>query len=164
MEDKKRLFGLLGSMLPAVSAPVDRDAGVRGTTAHWRPDEDSTECVNCKTAWSLLTRKHHCRRCGRVFCGACTSMRVSLVNLGFAKPQRVCSYCALSGVSLYGNPELTRPSRTDAEAVQKLLFYIQLCKDVRRRCFEYERDKLVQCGLFAHDAPQKNPGSCWLRV
>jgi hypothetical protein len=43
-------------------------------------------------AFSLFNRRHHCRRCGGIFCAKCTDRRITLA--GFAKePVRVCRVC-----------------------------------------------------------------------
>lgn len=38
----------------------------------WEPDEATNECRRCSKRFGLLTRKHHCRRCGLVVCAACS--------------------------------------------------------------------------------------------
>lgn len=37
----------------------------------WISDNAVTSCRNCKTEFGFLTRKHHCRNCGNIFCYAC---------------------------------------------------------------------------------------------
>jgi FYVE zinc finger len=32
---------------------------------HWLPDSTCSRCVACQTSFSLTTRRHHCRLCGR---------------------------------------------------------------------------------------------------
>lgn len=44
----------------------------------WIPDSSSNRCHECRTSFSLFTRRHHCRVCGRIFCHACTSDRVNI--------------------------------------------------------------------------------------
>eukprot|EP01043_Picozoa_sp_COSAG02_P105575 COSAG02_NODE_41567_length_393_cov_0.857143_1_plen_48_part_10 len=34
----------------------------------WVPDSQVTECSACAKRFGTLTRKHHCRLCGNVFC------------------------------------------------------------------------------------------------
>lgn len=43
-----------------------------------------------------MLRRHHCRRCGNVFCDACSSARMPLVNSGFFTPVRVCGKCSVA--------------------------------------------------------------------
>ncbi|EEY63532.1 myotubularin-like protein [Phytophthora infestans T30-4] len=43
-----------------------------------------------------MLRRHHCRRCGNVFCDACSSARMPLVNSGFVTPVRVCAKCSVA--------------------------------------------------------------------
>ncbi|GAA5842477.1 hypothetical protein JCM9279_005395 [Rhodotorula babjevae] len=38
----------------------------------WEPDEATNECRRCSKRFGLLTRKHHCRRCGLVVCASCS--------------------------------------------------------------------------------------------
>jgi hypothetical protein len=38
----------------------------------WEPDADVEQCRRCSTAFSFLKRRHHCRKCGRVVCNACS--------------------------------------------------------------------------------------------
>ena len=37
----------------------------------WMDDKETDTCVICNAAFSLINRRHHCRRCGRVLCGKC---------------------------------------------------------------------------------------------
>jgi hypothetical protein len=40
-----------------------------------------------------MSWRHHCRYCGRVFCGSCSAAKRTLPALGFDKPVRVCGGC-----------------------------------------------------------------------
>lgn len=44
----------------------------------WQPDTDVTECPICGTVFSFWYRKHHCRKCGRVVCSACSPHRITI--------------------------------------------------------------------------------------
>eukprot|EP01065_Artemidia_motanka_P019205 TRINITY_DN22758_c0_g1_i1.p1 TRINITY_DN22758_c0_g1~~TRINITY_DN22758_c0_g1_i1.p1 ORF type:complete len:209 (+),score=39.51 TRINITY_DN22758_c0_g1_i1:55-681(+) len=46
----------------------------------WVPDSDAHECMRdeCGRAFSVLVRRHHCRKCGRVYCGTCAPLREEL--------------------------------------------------------------------------------------
>jgi hypothetical protein len=66
--------------------------------AHWKPDGIVLQCENCKKKFSLLTRKHHCRRCGRILCSGCSAAQVRFVR-GSQKAKRVCEACAAAASS-----------------------------------------------------------------
>jgi len=38
----------------------------------WIPNKKMSKCFKCKTDFGMITRKHHCRSCGRIFCRNCT--------------------------------------------------------------------------------------------
>ncbi|WKX97429.1 hypothetical protein Q1695_013240 [Nippostrongylus brasiliensis] len=65
---------------------------------YWIPDDDCPLCMLCNARFSLLNRRHHCRACGRVACGACCKERAQLQYLkDEPKKQaqaRVCTPCA----------------------------------------------------------------------
>ncbi|KAG8743420.1 hypothetical protein FRC10_012085 [Ceratobasidium sp. 414] len=48
----------------------------------WKPDNMADECDTwtCTTRFSLFERRHHCRKCGGVFCQACTSQKTLLLD------------------------------------------------------------------------------------
>ena len=59
----------------------------------WAPDSHPS-CQGCGTLWSRA-RRHHCRACGRLLCGACASKKALLPpKLASAGLQRVCGPCA----------------------------------------------------------------------
>jgi len=59
----------------------------------WVPDKDATACMNCKSVFTFIKRRHHCRYCGGIFCGPCTNKRKAILRFGFDDPVRVCEYC-----------------------------------------------------------------------
>lgn len=60
------------------------------TPADW---VDSDACMICSKKFSLLTRRHHCRSCGGVFCQDHSSKTSVLPHLGIYEPVRVCDNC-----------------------------------------------------------------------
>ncbi|CAH8578227.1 unnamed protein product [Schistosoma turkestanicum] len=55
--------------------------------------KEGNACHRCKSAFTTFRRKHHCRKCGQVFCGECTSSRTVLPEFGIEKEVRVCDLC-----------------------------------------------------------------------
>ncbi|CAN8245135.1 unnamed protein product [Cochlearia groenlandica] len=53
---------------------------------------DASHCQGCSSQFSFINRKHHCRRCGGLFCGSCTQQRMSLRGQGDS-PVRICDPC-----------------------------------------------------------------------
>lgn len=87
------LLGLLKSWIPwrSESTHVSRD--------FWMPDQSCRVCYECDTQFTLFNRRHHCRLCGRIFCGKCTSNWVPTPPSESKTPLeewdkiRVCNYC-----------------------------------------------------------------------
>lgn len=81
-------------------------AGIIGTVMsrdQWQPDSSSALCTFpfCTTIFSPTTsyftlgpRRHHCRKCGKLFCGAHTSRRALMHDeQGNLVKERVCDTC-----------------------------------------------------------------------
>ncbi|XP_052681097.1 FYVE, RhoGEF and PH domain-containing protein 2-like [Crassostrea angulata] len=49
-------------------------------------------CQLCSKSFTALKRRHHCRACGRVVCGKCSSKKSNLAYDN-NKPNRVCNKC-----------------------------------------------------------------------
>lgn len=93
-----------------------RKSGKKAVEVHaavWVPDSEANICMHCKkTQFTVLNRRvimthtlffinfllaicwfqHHCRNCGTVVCGPCSSKRFLLPNQS-SKPLRVCLNC-----------------------------------------------------------------------
>ncbi|MCJ1332722.1 hypothetical protein MMC10_009416 [Thelotrema lepadinum] len=69
------------------------------TRDHWKPDCQATHCdaPGCSLAFSFLTRRHHCRRCGGIFCAGHASQQVPLDEQARLSEdggwQRACDTC-----------------------------------------------------------------------
>jgi len=59
--------------------------------APWIPDKDANNCTSCNKKFSVTKRKHHCRKCGKIYCNVCTKKRHTID--GYTKPVRVCDAC-----------------------------------------------------------------------
>eukprot|EP00092_Neocalanus_flemingeri_P046542 GFUD01052375.1.p1 GENE.GFUD01052375.1~~GFUD01052375.1.p1 ORF type:complete len:264 (+),score=85.11 GFUD01052375.1:114-905(+) len=61
--------------------------------AVWVPDSEANTCMHCKKVqFTLVNRRHHCRKCGVVCCNTCSSKRF-LLPAQSSKPLRVCMSC-----------------------------------------------------------------------
>jgi len=70
------------------SMPLRATIGVR-----WVPDSDCLQCTNCGNPFTVFRRRHHCRNCGRLFCGRCSSNEMPIPELGYDTNVRVCDLC-----------------------------------------------------------------------
>ncbi|KAJ8713105.1 hypothetical protein PYW08_008409 [Mythimna loreyi] len=55
----------------------------------WLPDSAAPRCQYCRNHFWLARRRHHCRRCGGIFCGSCSEMS----SWGDCGSMRVCRRC-----------------------------------------------------------------------
>ncbi|XP_063833347.1 myotubularin-related protein 4-like [Ostrinia nubilalis] len=55
----------------------------------WLPDSAAPRCQHCRNHFWLARRRHHCRRCGGIFCGSCSEMS----SWGDCGSVRVCRRC-----------------------------------------------------------------------
>eukprot|EP00927_Polykrikos_kofoidii_P057261 TRINITY_DN51385_c0_g1_i1.p1 TRINITY_DN51385_c0_g1~~TRINITY_DN51385_c0_g1_i1.p1 ORF type:complete len:648 (-),score=113.84 TRINITY_DN51385_c0_g1_i1:34-1977(-) len=65
-------------------------------------------CTNCGARFGLLRRPHHCRKCGRCVCHACSPNRILLD--GPKGPQRVCTPCLRALPLPGGLPSVSCPT------------------------------------------------------
>ncbi|XP_001378438.2 zinc finger FYVE domain-containing protein 26 isoform X1 [Monodelphis domestica] len=59
----------------------------------WVPDEMENTCMVCRNEhFTMFNRRHHCRRCGRLVCGSCSTKKM-VVEGSRENPTRVCDQC-----------------------------------------------------------------------
>ena len=59
----------------------------------WVKDEDTTQCMACKSEFTFFNRRHHCRNCGGIYCNSCSSKKIAILRLRLKRPVRVCDKC-----------------------------------------------------------------------
>ncbi|KAA1475442.1 hypothetical protein DENSPDRAFT_883561 [Dentipellis sp. KUC8613] len=69
----------------------------------WKPDSHASHCETfvCHKRFTLFERRHHCRKCGGLFCATCTTRTTPLLDttaLSFLHPPRG------TPLSLYASP------------------------------------------------------------
>ncbi|KAM8979962.1 FYVE and coiled-coil domain-containing protein 1 isoform 1-T3 [Sarcophilus harrisii] len=57
----------------------------------WLGDTEVNHCLDCKREFSWMTRRHHCRICGRIFCYYCCNNYIMTKHSG--KKERCCRAC-----------------------------------------------------------------------
>ncbi|KAM7222401.1 vacuolar segregation protein pep7 [Rhypophila decipiens] len=69
------------------------------TRKHWKPDQESVVCdhTTCKKYFNYFTRRHHCRKCGNIFCNDHSRFAIPLdqdANYNpRGTPSRACAHC-----------------------------------------------------------------------
>ncbi|KAL3657313.1 hypothetical protein V7S43_017821 [Phytophthora oleae] len=62
--------------------------------SHWVPKSSRSNCSNCRRSFRLWAGKHHCRLCGEIVCGACSTKRILFQK----KSVRTCDDCVDANV------------------------------------------------------------------
>ncbi|KUI65010.1 hypothetical protein VM1G_00167 [Cytospora mali] len=84
------------------------------TRRHWKADYEAEVCdePTCKRFFNYFVRRHHCRRCGNIFCDSHSSFEVPLDESANynprGQPSRSCEHC-------YGDFKVWR-SRNSSQA------------------------------------------------
>ncbi|ORX61557.1 hypothetical protein DM01DRAFT_1404336 [Hesseltinella vesiculosa] len=106
----------LSNHLPwaATSEPPVRD--------HWKPNSEAKQCEydNCTTSFGLLDRRHHCRRCGLIFCTRHCSNYLKLDHhCQFDMTgtlSRACDLC-VKDFHAWNHPTITPPATSEGTDV-----------------------------------------------
>ncbi|XP_049877451.1 zinc finger FYVE domain-containing protein 26 homolog [Pectinophora gossypiella] len=64
------------------------------TKEQWAEDYSTDRCMLCRTSiFSMIMRRHHCRRCGRLVCHVCSRHRMQVPTYPSGVKFRVCDDC-----------------------------------------------------------------------
>nr|XP_003408163.1 zinc finger FYVE domain-containing protein 16 [Loxodonta africana]XP_010586547.1 zinc finger FYVE domain-containing protein 16 [Loxodonta africana] len=77
--------------LPIPKKPCEEGLVLGQKQPSWVPDSEAPNCMNCQVRFTFTKRRHHCRACGKVFCGVCCNRKCKLQYL--EKEARVCVVC-----------------------------------------------------------------------
>lgn len=73
---------------------ITRHKSIPGCQAPiWIKDHFANLCMQCDESFNAIRRRHHCRACGIVVCGRCSSKQMPLEFDGFSQIHRVCDKC-----------------------------------------------------------------------
>lgn len=105
--------------------------------AEWKDDSECSSCETCAAEFNFFRRRHHCRRCGGIFCKKCSADKLRLPGYGDI-PQRVCGRCRLAHAAILEvgkmRPRERRICILGCGGVGKLTLFQQMCED--RHSFE----------------------------
>lgn len=85
----------------------------------WTPNDEACDCMVCNRPFGLLNRRHHCRNCGKVVCGACSLEKARVERLHSKGLVKVCNPCAreLKSTRRYGAVALEPGNQAPALSV-----------------------------------------------
>jgi FYVE/RhoGEF/PH domain-containing protein 5/6 len=81
----------------------------------WISDDSVSMCMGCMVHFTVTRRRHHCRSCGKVLCGSCSSLTHYLNYL--KKIARVCNNCYDTLEEGVGNEWVISLPKNEAEVV-----------------------------------------------
>nr|GMD08983.1 nucleoprotein TPR [Ipomoea batatas] len=107
---------------------------------------DASHCQGCSSQFTFINRKHHCRRCGGIFCGSCTQQRMILRGQGDS-PVRICEPCktleeAARFEMRYGHKRAGKGGSKHASKNED---------EVLNQILGYEQKESVSSGRLSHD-------------
>ncbi|KAF2231376.1 hypothetical protein EV356DRAFT_506942 [Viridothelium virens] len=91
------------------------------TKNHWKPDASAQACNlgNCNKTFTFFYRRHHCRRCGNIFCGDHSVHAVPLDQHARFHPsgsrQRACDRC-WADYKMWETARVTRTNSTSSQS------------------------------------------------
>eukprot|EP01102_Stenamoeba_stenopodia_P020525 TRINITY_DN8035_c0_g1_i2.p1 TRINITY_DN8035_c0_g1~~TRINITY_DN8035_c0_g1_i2.p1 ORF type:complete len:835 (-),score=213.56 TRINITY_DN8035_c0_g1_i2:232-2736(-) len=96
-EEKAVWVGTLTATIESLLSTQSQDNTSASTPSNdsapvWVPDYHAQYCAVCNTQFTMLKRRHHCRKCGLVVCGNCSENKRKLQQN--TKAVRVCDTCA----------------------------------------------------------------------
>ena len=71
----------------------------------WVPDHKHKQCMGCQKPFTLVNRKHHCRKCGNLVCNHCSTNKWWIEKT--QQTDRVCDTCFYQLSNLH--PVITHP-------------------------------------------------------
>ncbi|ESS28515.1 FYVE zinc finger domain-containing protein [Toxoplasma gondii VEG] len=140
-ENPRRFSRARDSEPTARVAELPRGSGEpdEGRNVDWVPSDEVTCCSHCGSLFSVTHWKHHCRACGKVFCGECSTTRIRLPDLGYFEKVRVCDDCALARASSH-----TLSLQEDLDVKEQINANLKLALEEKTKQLEGFRSFLLE--------------------
>lgn len=80
----------------------------------WLSDDMNSQCMDCRSEFSILRRRYYCRLCNRKYCHQCLSQKIILPEYGNS-PQKICHACHEYAIRLISarSAEIQEPQLVD---------------------------------------------------
>lgn len=109
-DDKQNYKRTLSSLtLPRIPDSSSYCFGVP-STAHWKPDSSRSSCQDCGESFTLFVRRHHCRKCGDLFCDKDSSYNIRVDQACqfhlLGQKVKACNDCYLKYVDFVDNADV----------------------------------------------------------
>uniref|UniRef100_T2MIM2 Hepatocyte growth factor-regulated tyrosine kinase substrate n=1 Tax=Hydra vulgaris TaxID=6087 RepID=T2MIM2_HYDVU len=98
--------------MEGVKFPELKESDAMFTADHAPEWKEGDVCNLCRTKFSMLTRQHHCRACGEVFCNKCSSKTSIIPKIGMEREVRVCDTC-FDEINPNTGKEIKNPKKED---------------------------------------------------
>ncbi|KAF2744004.1 FYVE-domain-containing protein [Sporormia fimetaria CBS 119925] len=124
-EDMNSIYG--DTPLSPVNGPITRN--------HWQPDGSTAVCTAsaCQAPFGMFNRRHHCRKCGGIFCSQHSQRHVPLNEDALFHPEgsleRACDRC----FTQYQQWEKMRTSRQNSGSSGSSTTAVQIAAPAMKR-------------------------------
>merc|ERR1712154_12930 len=86
----------LDPYLPYMQSLQPSDCRIQKNIAEnnaWFDDKLSDACLLCGNAFTVFSRRHHCRSCGLLVCQSCSDRKLQFSKEGKMTLERACDKC-----------------------------------------------------------------------
>ncbi|KAM5274232.1 zinc finger FYVE domain-containing protein 26 isoform 2-T2 [Ctenodactylus gundi] len=124
----------------------------------WVPDETESICmVCCREHFTMFNRRHHCRRCGRLVCGSCSTKKM-VVEGCRENPTRVCDQCyhyynQNTPEESPGQPEVPDSSKSESPPYSAVVRVPKAAEVEWILSLNEEENELVRSEFYYEQAP-----------
>jgi len=155
LSDQRAVFAS-GAMPMPIYTCVRKDVESEVAQDDWMPDDASNVCLICGVEWSHFAgifapssqSRHHCRCCGRLVCGACSTNRAVIggenaikppTDVGAASHEEVIGNTVASATSI-GGPAASAVAESTVPTTETHKELVRVCDDCYREK-RYETSK-----------------------